>query len=70
MESLEVAHGRKVTKLKQLLALEKLFGRLETAEEAGPKLLTTWQKKDGLPIFDEVRNIITYDIEERRDVMR
>lgn len=46
MESLEVAHGMKVTKLKQLLALEQLFGRLETAEEAGTKLLTTWQKKN------------------------
>lgn len=42
-----MAHGIKVMKLKWLLALELFFfGRLETAEEAGTKLLTTWQKKD------------------------
>lgn len=38
-----MVHGVKVMKL---LALEQLFGRLETAEEACAKLLTTWQKKD------------------------
>lgn len=70
--SLEVAHGVKVMKLKQLRALEQLFGRLETAEAACAKLLTTWKKRmKGLPVFDEARIIFTYDIQEKRgDVTR
>lgn len=46
MTSLEVVHGVKVTKLKELLTLEQFFGRLKTAEEACTELLTTWQKKN------------------------
>lgn len=62
-----MVHGVKVMKFKWLLALEHFFfGRLETAEEACAKLLTTWQKKDS-QFFDEVRNVFIYDIEERKD---
>ncbi|KAK2093624.1 hypothetical protein P7K49_027362 [Saguinus oedipus] len=57
MASLEVAHGVKVMKCKQLLALKRFFGRLETAEEACAKLSTTWQKKDGSPAFDEIPGV-------------
>jgi hypothetical protein len=32
-------------KHQQLLVPEQFFGRLEIAEEAGAKLLTTWKKK-------------------------